>query len=158
MIDAPVNSVNLDSVEEVLREKLAHGDAMTDTVVPVLRHLLANDGNSIFSDEVVASVRGMLTDIARQLLDKLTELSGDNERHDHDQDETAALTDAFIESSAFVGHVHALALESQLAHRLHAKLAMDPVLPPLIIRSGSLVASSWMVSEAIVGAWPNTRV
>ncbi|MDG2003846.1 MAG: hypothetical protein P8J20_10995 [Novosphingobium sp.] len=128
MIDAAVNSVSLESVEAVLREELARGDAMTDTVVPILRHLLGNDGNSIFSDEVVASVRGMMTDIACQLLDKLNEVSGDQP----DPDDISALTDAFITNAALVGHVHALALETQFTNRLHAKLALDPVLSPLL--------------------------
>jgi hypothetical protein len=132
MIDVAVQSVSLDSVEAVLREELARGDAMTGSVVPILRHLLANDQNSIFSDEVVAGVRGMLSDVARQLYDKLGEMSGDEGRQEHDQAEIAALTDAFIENSAFLGHVHALALEAQFTHRLHGKLALDPVLAPLL--------------------------
>ncbi len=146
MIDAAANSVSLDSVEAALCEEMVRGDATIDTVVPILRHLLANDRNSTFSDEVVASVRGMLADIAGQLLSKLNEISGDTEGQDHDQDEIAALTAAFIEHYAFVGHVHALALEWQFTHRLHAKLALDPVLPPLL---QALIASQDAPTSAL---------
>lgn len=132
MIDAAANSVSLDAVEAVLRDELGRGDAASDTIIPILRHLLANESHSIFSEEVVASVRGMLADLARQLLDSLAEADGEEERQDHDPDRIAALTGSFLESSALVGHVHALALEWQLTHRLHAKLAVDPVLSPVL--------------------------
>jgi len=146
MIDAAANSVNLDSVEVVLREELARSDATIDTVVPILRHFLVNDGNSIFSDEVIASVRGMLSHIACQLLDKLNEISGESERREHGQDQIAALTEAFVENAAFVGHVHALAIEWQFTHRLHAKLALDPVLSPLL---QALIASQDAATSAL---------
>lgn len=146
MIDAAVNSLSLDSFEAALREKLARGDAATDGVVPILRYFLANERNSIFSDEVVASVHGMLADIARQLLGKLNEISGDTDWQDHAHDEIAALTDGFIENYAFVGHVHALALEWQFTHRLHTKLALDPVLSPLL---QTLIASQDTPTSAL---------
>ena len=49
-----------DTVETVLREELAHGDAMLGTITPILRHLLANDDHSVFGDEIVARVRAMI--------------------------------------------------------------------------------------------------
>ena len=42
----------LESVETVLREELAQGDGMLATATPILRHLLVNDDQALFSDEV----------------------------------------------------------------------------------------------------------
>lgn len=132
MIDAAANSVNLDSLEAILRDELARGDTRADTVVPILRHLLANDGSSMFSDEIVASIRGMMNHVACQLLDWRTGGSGQGSAPEHDRDEIVALTNVLVENSAFIGHVHALALEWQFTRRLEQKLAVDPVLPPLL--------------------------
>lgn len=132
MIDTAVNSASLDSVEALLRNELALGDASAGTVVPILRHLLANDDNSLFSDEIVARVRGMLRDIAAQLLGRLAAVQGNEEFAEHQSDDIAALADVFIENPAFLAHLHALALEWQLTDRLHAKLGLDPVLSPLV--------------------------
>jgi hypothetical protein len=100
--------------------------------VPILRYLLANEDNSVFSDEIVARVRGMVGDVAQQLLDKRAEVAGAGEPGMHDADDVAALGEALIGSSPFLCHVHALALEWQLTERLQARLALDPVLPPLV--------------------------
>ena len=48
------------SLEEVLRDDLAQGDAVIRTLAPILRHVLTNDDYSLFSDEIVARVRGFL--------------------------------------------------------------------------------------------------
>ena len=50
-----------ESVERVLRDELVRGDAMIATARPILRHLLANDDHALFSDEMIARVRGMMT-------------------------------------------------------------------------------------------------
>ncbi|MDP3906037.1 hypothetical protein [Novosphingobium sp.] len=126
-------------VEAALREDLAHGDALIGTIAPILRHLLANDDHSLFSDEIIARVRGMMHDVARQLLDALGAAAGQPDARDHPGDAYDAMVYGFISDPAFLAHTHALALEWQLTERLQARLALDPVLSPLV---QALVASA----------------
>ena len=125
-------------VDDVLRDELAHGDALIETIAPIMRHLLANDEHSVFSDEIVARVRGMLNDVARQLLDGLAEAAGIPDERDHDPDRLQQLVEGYVAHPGFLAHAHALALEWQLTERLQARLALDPVLSPLL---QSLIAS-----------------
>ena len=125
-------------VDDVLRDELANGDALIETIAPIMRHLLANDEHSVFSDEIVARVRGMLNDVARQLLDGLAEAAGTPDERDHDPDRLQQLVEGYVAHPGFLAHAHALALEWQLTERLQARLALDPVLSPLL---QSLIAS-----------------
>jgi hypothetical protein len=120
------------TVEEVLRDELAQGDAVIGTIAPILRHLLANDDHSLFNDEIVARVRGMVDHLARQVLDAIEDAQGAGARHDHDAAAVDHVIAALVERSALLAHVHAQALEFQLAERLQARLALDPVLSPLL--------------------------
>ncbi|MDE8654182.1 hypothetical protein [Novosphingobium album (ex Liu et al. 2023)] len=138
MIERAVPPAQPDSVEAVLREELARGDAMAETVLPILRHLIANKDNSVFSDEILARVRGMIGAIAAELLDARLAASGDGEGPARDPAALQALFDALIDNPALLSHTHALALEWQLTERLQARLALDPVVPPLL---QALVAS-----------------
>ena len=56
-----------DAVATALRRELARGDAVLRSVGPVLRHVLAHGEHTLFSDDAIARVRGMLADLARQL-------------------------------------------------------------------------------------------
>jgi hypothetical protein len=126
------------SVEDVLRDELSHGDAMIGSISPILRHLLTSDDHSLFSDEIVARVRGMVEHLARQLLNSLN-IADENAQH---------VVAGLIERPALLAHVHALAIEFQLTERLQARLALDPVLSPLlqalIASPDSVVAGSGM--------------
>lgn len=139
MIDTFAQSGGPASVESVLRDELAHGDAMIGTIAPILRHLLANDEHSVFGDEIIAAMRGMMSDVARQLLDAHTDAAEDAGDRQHDPAKIASLVEHFTTHPGFLSHVHALALEWQLTHRLQARLALDPVLSPLL---QALIASS----------------
>jgi hypothetical protein len=139
MIEGAANPVSDESVETILRDELAHGDAVLGTIVPILRHLLANDDHSVFSDEIIARVRGMFADVARQLLDEIAEASGDTEAREHDRAQVDILAVSLANSPAFLSHAHALALEWQLTERMQARLALDPVLSPLL---QALIASA----------------
>ena len=130
MADAPV--------EDQLRVELVHGDAMIGTIGPILRHLLTNDDHSVFGDEIIARVRGAMADLARQLLDEAARAGDAAAAPIEDADRVAALVEAFVDQPGLLGHVHALALEWQLTERLQARLALDPVLSPLL---QALVAS-----------------
>jgi len=132
MSEFAVQTGNLDTLEQILRDDLATGEEMAGTVVPILRHLLVSNGNSLFSDDIVARVRGMLGDIARQLLDELVAADGDTERQTHDEAEIAALVDAFVASPAMLAHLHALSVETQLGERMQARLGLDCVVSPLV--------------------------
>jgi hypothetical protein len=146
MNDAASPSGGLDSEELVLREALARADAELASIAPILRHLLANDDGALFGEEIVARVRGMARDVARQLLDRIALAAGERERIVHDDDDIAAITVAIVGDPAFLAHVHALALEWQLTERLRSRLAADPVLSPLL---QTLIASSHPETAAL---------
>jgi hypothetical protein len=131
MIDDSARPQAVDAVFAALRERLVHGDALAGAIAPMLRHLLANEDISVFSEEVVARVRGMIGDVARQLLDR----HGDERMIEPEEpapEQLDRLVDALIASPALLRHAHALALEWQLTERLQARLALDPVLPQLV--------------------------
>jgi hypothetical protein len=138
MTENSAQAISVEAVGAVLRDELAHGDALIGTISPILRHLLANDEHSVFGDDIIARVRGMMSDVARQLLDQLAIGAGAGEERDHLPAHVAALVDSMVAHTGFLGHVHALALEWQLTERLQARLALDPVLSPLL---QALVAS-----------------
>lgn len=119
-------------VETVLRDELAHGDALVGTIAPILRHLLANDEYSVFNDEIIARVRGIMADLARQLLDELALAAGQVGAAEHPSRQIDRLINSFTAHGGFLAHVHGLALEWQLTDRLQSRLALDAVLSPLL--------------------------
>ncbi|RZA29241.1 MAG: hypothetical protein EOP02_05085 [Proteobacteria bacterium] len=120
-------------IEDLLQAGLVEGDLALGHVAPILRHLLTNNDSSLFTDEVVARVRGMLDDIARQLANP-----GEPLAKAYPTD-TAEFSSILLGNSALLTHLHALALEWQLAERLHSQAGIDPVLSPLL---QALIASS----------------
>jgi len=146
MIDQAVPTASAANVEAILRDELARGDVTGQTVLPILRHLIAAEDSSVFSDEILARVRGMVGDLAGQLLDRLVASGGDSERRAHLAGEVEALTGALIDNAAILRHLHCLALEWQLTERLQARLALDPVVPPLL---QALVASPDAATQAV---------
>ncbi len=120
-------------VEAILREELARETRALGSVVPVLRHLLASEGQRLVSDAILARVRGMLSDLAAQLIaaaagrDPALRLSADSDLPARD-----ALAEVLAGDAPLLAHCHALAAESQLAERLHQHRAIDPVLSPLL--------------------------
>lgn len=112
------------SVEESLRADLARGDALAGTVQPILQHLLGSDNMALFGDEIVARVRGMLHHLAGMLL-TAAQVEPDIAMLD-------LLCGALSESPGMLAHLHATALEWQLAERLEQRFGVDPVVPPLL--------------------------
>lgn len=139
MTDAPNPPAIGEPIESVLRTELSHSDAMIGTIIPIMRHLIANDDQSVFSEEIVARTRGMLEHLARQLLDARAAALDEAERRDHPREELEMLTLGLSADNGLLSHVHALALEWQLTERLHARLGHDPVLSPLL---QALIASN----------------
>lgn len=133
MIETIVPATGSNSAEGVLRAELASGDAMLETVGPVMRHLLVNEDASMFSDEIRARVRGILASLADEML--RAGRPGDAAADDAPEQTgrvAEELVAALADHSALLGHVHALALEWQLAERLQARLSLDPVVSPLL--------------------------
>lgn len=117
--------------EVALRRNLARGDRVIESVGPVLRHLLTSEELSLFADDVIATVRGMIDDIARQLL--AAALQGENDAgRQPEAGQVEGLGELLIGQAEILGHVHCVALESQLSARLEVRLGLDPVLSPLL--------------------------
>ena len=108
------------TAEATLRDELARETRALGSVVPVLRHLLASEGQRLVSDAILARVRGMLADLAAQLV--AAGHAGPPE----------ALAETFAADPALLAFCHALAAESHLAERLHQQRGLDPVLSPLL--------------------------
>ncbi len=123
------------SVVAGLRDGLASGDAVIAALAPGLRQLLENGENPLLGDEIVASVRGMASDITRQLLEERAKAASMPGLADSGELGYAALAREIMQNPAMTGHLHALAVEWQLTRRLEVRHAVDPVLPPLLQRS-----------------------
>jgi len=121
-----------DSVESDLRLHVARGDAVAGAVAPVLRHLLVHGDGGLFSDDVMARLRAMLEDLARQLVEALTQAGAQ-------EVDSARIALALVEAPGLLDHLHALALEWAITLRLAERLGLDPVLSPLL---QALIASS----------------
>lgn len=111
---------------EYLRAELARGDALAGTVLPILRHLLSNDGSALFGDEILARVRAMLSSLAQALLGGIGEVPLRDPSH------LRALSEALLATPTLLGHLHAQALEWALTERLEALGGVDPVVPALL--------------------------
>ena len=119
-------------VEAVLREELAVGDAVLGTIRPILGHLLANPGNSLFGDEIVARVRGMLDSLAGQYLRTIVRVNDTDAGLDVDEQMRADLVAGLSTIPALIGHAHARAMEYQLAEALRLRSEIDAILSPLL--------------------------
>lgn len=120
MGDETMDRADEATAEAILRDELARETRALGSVVPVLRHLLASEGQRLVSDAVLARVRGMLSDLAAQLI-----AAG----HPGSQE---ALAETLAGDPGLLGFCHALAAESRLAERLHQQRGIDPVLSPLL--------------------------
>ena len=72
MTESGMNQAPQSPIESVLADELARGDVVLGTAGPMLGLLLANYGHGLFSDAVVARVRGMelpLDELPRTLFD-----------------------------------------------------------------------------------------
>ncbi|WP_394727772.1 hypothetical protein [Altererythrobacter sp. GH1-8] len=120
-------------VEAILRQELARGDVALAGVAPVLTHLLAGTGQSLVSDSIVAHMRGMLGNIAEQMLQ--AQLEGSDNAHRSVRAEPAqvdALSQRLVGSTIVLSHVYALSVEAHFANTLEETASIDPVLSPLL--------------------------
>jgi hypothetical protein len=116
-----------DSAEAALRRGLARGDGMITGAAPVLRHLLAADDNALFAEVVMAQLRGVMADIAGQLSEACQSAAGGAFPF-----EAERLAANLADCSPLLCHLHASAIEWQIAERLAAQIGLDPVLSPLL--------------------------
>lgn len=117
------------SVEAVLREGLAQGNRALLGVAPVVSHMLETTGQSLVSDAIVARLRGMLSDLARQLL---IACDPPRDRERVDDGLVDRLADALASDDGLLNHLFAVAMEGQLVTRLEQQASLDPVLSPLL--------------------------
>ncbi len=129
----PISSGGKQSASEaLLRNELSACDQALANCAPILRHLLRNEDASIYSELIVARVRGMFQDIARQLVIALAEAAGHAEPQAWAHEAAGELAALLAENPIFLAHFHALALEWQMAERLQTQMALDPVVTPLL--------------------------
>ncbi len=121
-----------ETVEAILREELAHGDVILATADPILRHLLASVDQSLFSDEVIARIRGMMLHLARQMLFELAVQRGVKDPAGFVDSRQDAIALSLLDNSEFLAHAHSLTIETQFSERLSQRSGMDPVLSPLL--------------------------
>ncbi|MEM7700493.1 MAG: hypothetical protein AAF251_01005 [Pseudomonadota bacterium] len=115
--------------ETALKGELARADRALNGVAPVLEHALASDGGGLVNDLLVARVRGMVNDLARQL-----EAWRSIESHDTSRlpDKTPdRLTHLLITDTPILRHLHASAIEGVLTEKLDRQSGLDPVLSSL---------------------------
>lgn len=120
------------SMEDDLHASLARGNVTLASATPILQHLLENHDRTMFSDEIIARIGGMVMHVARQILD-LLEANSEKE-FDGSQfvDLSKAFASAISGNSEFLTHLHALAIETQMTERLSERSGLDPVLSPLL--------------------------
>lgn len=125
MMERREHPQNADSVESAMRLQLAGCNALASSAEPVLRHLLMHGDAALFSQDVLARLRAMLADLARQLV--------------ADSDPSSQVMQDLLQVPGLLRHLHALALEWACAMRLQDRLGLDPVLSPLF---QALIASA----------------
>ncbi|MDE2562489.1 MAG: hypothetical protein KGL48_09620 [Sphingomonadales bacterium] len=132
MVQAAYPTVGLDSIGAILGAELAASDRVAENNGVILRHLLRSDDHSVFSDEVIARVRGMLLDLSRQIVVALAEAAGHPDPHAWADEASDGVVDVLGANHVLLAHLHALALEFHLTCRLESERALDPVLSPLL--------------------------
>ncbi|WP_271077753.1 hypothetical protein [Aurantiacibacter sp. MUD61] len=120
------------AVEKTLQRELAHGDVIIATAPPILRHLLANVDHALFSDEVIATIRGMMLHLAQQMLANLVDVRGINNRTEFIEENLDEIALALLDETDFLSHAHAITIEAKLASNLSRRSGIDAVLSPLL--------------------------
>lgn len=130
MSKAVMEPQNHPQAGDALRQELARGDLALAGVAPVLSHLLASPGQALVSEDVLARMRGMLGDLAHQVLAAQAEISGKGATIAGEAQ--ADLSAKLASSSILVSHCYAIAMESQLGDSLEQSGAIDQILTPLL--------------------------
>lgn len=124
----PRAPIPADPAEHPLRAALTRGDRLLARSRQALRHLLDVDDQALLGEAVVAHVRGLLCDLARQIA----------EAHGKESLRSPlkrAVSEKLLGLGSLCQHLHALAIEWRLALSIEAERAVDPVLSPFFERS-----------------------
>lgn len=121
----PRANIPAEPADHPLRAALARGDRARASSGSALEYLLIATDQSLIEEAVVAQVRGLLADLARQLAAAHARGSQPPGAHRTMLRHLLGLTD-------LRAHCQALALEWRLARRLESEFAIDPVLSPLL--------------------------
>lgn len=116
-------------VDAILRDEMARSNRALRSLAPVIAQMLDSDGPSLVTDAIVARLRGMMSDIARQLL-AVAVIEG-SDAHST-QDAKAQLVASFSSDEPLIDHLYAVALEGVLIEGLEKRASIDPVLSPLM--------------------------
>ncbi|PNU06216.1 hypothetical protein [Novosphingobium guangzhouense] len=148
MIDQAALPADLQGAEAAIRRDLARSGAAAASTLPVLRYLVAAEPDNSFAEEVLARVKGILRDVAAQVLDALI---GSIDRRAHAHEEVAVLSRAFLDDTIVLAHAHAVALEWQLTERLSTHLGLDPVVSPFVrarVAAGDALMREFLTAQA----------
>ncbi|MEL7688195.1 hypothetical protein AAG596_12470 [Citromicrobium bathyomarinum] len=137
------------AVDAALRAELARGDMALSTLTPVLTHFLNTQDRSLFSDSIIARVRGMLRSASYRLLRVEADEIGATDVFAYAEARADALGEELARHAAFLGHCHALAIEWQLAERLRGRNGIDPILSPLL--QSLIVSEDAELADAAMG-------
>ena len=124
--------------EAALRDALERSDAALWAAGPVLAHLLSVPDRSLLTDEIVASVRGMLDHLAEQLLQASLAANPSEENVGFVPGYRENLTEVLQRMPELLGHCHALAVEWVVARRLESERGIDPVLSPILKKAAAM--------------------
>ena len=120
------------TVEQAMRDELAEGNGALVATRPILAMLLTNRDQSLFSDEVIARVRGMIAHVAQQVLLACGEAGGQRDPAALLDQAHESLTQMLLGDAAILSHAHALTQEFALSEQLHRRSGIDGVLSPLL--------------------------
>ncbi|MEO1921078.1 MAG: hypothetical protein ABGW84_04235 [Sphingomonadaceae bacterium] len=120
------------NVSDELRGALQRCDQALSSSAPVLRHLVANSESSLFHEEVLARVRGMLDHLGTQMLRRYLDTAGHANDEPIPLDRLDALVTALAEDQDLLSHLHALSIEWRLAQRFAERRSTELVLTPLV--------------------------
>lgn len=132
MSEGVLNTAEDRQVEALMRSELALGDQALAGVAPVLGHLLTSAGHSLVSEDVVARMRGMLGDLAGQLLQAEADALGKHGGEDALDDRADKLVARLAENGIVLGYCYSVAVEALQTEELEQRAGIDQVLPPLM--------------------------
>ena len=120
-----------EAAEALFADALTREARALSAVVPVLRHLLSCETPALLSDAILARVRGMIADLAAQLL-AIAAGRDSAIRLPEAPESLEPLSERLMADEGLLAHCHALAAEGLIAERLQQRSAIDPVLTPLL--------------------------
>jgi len=142
-----------------LRAELARGDQALAGVAPILVHLLSQSGQSLVSDQTLAHLRGMMDDLANQLLTRLTQVNGQGQVIDPSLKQD--LANRLSGNTQLLSHCFALSVEAQICQRLerehHIDQVMSPLMQELVASNNDILAELAMSTMAAQGRFVQTQ-